>query len=293
MRTLFDDRVFDDDQRATLLVGVVHLAVRHAARVLPAYSDPSSPKVFTQRQLLALLVLRKFLRATYRGGVEQLTLMPELREALALKKLPHFTTLQKFDARCDVEELVNRVLAHVARDLTHGARRDGAMDSTGLETTNASAHFVTKTGRKRAKFLKVCSVVLCGLFLPTSLHLEWGPRDDHSHAKQLASAAHRATPLAMLWCDKGYDSEGFHGHCWDHLGVISYAPPRMREGQASAGGDKRALMTERWSGYGNRRAVETFHSAMKRTVGSTLTARTDATMRHEAALMVLTYALRV
>jgi hypothetical protein len=32
---------------------------------------------------------------------------------------------------------------------------------------------------------------------------------------------------------------------------------------------------------------------MKRTVGSTLTARTDTTMRHEAALMVLTYALRV
>jgi hypothetical protein len=32
---------------------------------------------------------------------------------------------------------------------------------------------------------------------------------------------------------------------------------------------------------------------MKRTVGSSLTARTEVTMRHEAALMVLTYALRV
>jgi Transposase DDE domain len=293
MKTLFDDRVFDEDQRVTLLVGVVHLAVRHAARVLPAYSDPSSPKVFTQRQLLALLVLRRFLRATYRGVVEHLALMPELREALALKKLPHFTTLQKFDARCDVEALVNRILAHVARDLTGGSRHDGAMDSTGLETTSASAHFVARNGRKRGRFLKVCTVVLCGLFLPTSLHIEWGPRDDHSHAKRLAAAAHRATPLAMLWCDKGYDSEGFHEHCWDRLGVISYAPPRMRAGQEFAGGAKRALMQQRWTGYGDRWAVETFHSAMKRTLGSTLAARTDATMRHEAALMVLTYALRV
>lgn len=293
MRTLFDDAVLDEDQRATMLVGVVRLAVRYAAKVLPTYSDPASPKVFTQRQLLALLVLRKFLRATYRGTVEQVALMPELRDALALKKLPHYTTLQKFDARANVETLVNSILARLAHDVTGGKPADGAMDSTGVEVTNASAHFVSRKGQKRDKFLKVCMVILCTALIPTRLHLEWGPRDDHTHAKQLATAAHRASPLSMLWCDKGYDSEPFHEHCWEKLGVISYAPTRMREGQQYAGGTHRILMQEQWTGYGKRWACETFHSGMKRTVGSTLTARTETTMRHEAALMVLTYALRV
>ena len=36
------------------------------------YSDKKSPKVFTQRQLFACLVLKTYLKATYHGVVEQL-----------------------------------------------------------------------------------------------------------------------------------------------------------------------------------------------------------------------------
>lgn len=293
MRSLFDERALDDDQRGTLLVGVVRMAVRYAAPRIAPYSDPASPKVFTQRQLLALLVLRKYTRTTYRGVIEQLVLMPQLREAIGLKRLPHFTTLQKFDARVDIESLVSDILARLVHDFTQGQLRDAAMDSTGVEVTNASAHFVSRKGQQRDKFLKLCMVIVCGLLLPASLTIEWGPRDDHTHAKELATAAHHATPIGVLWCDKGYDSEPFHEHCWEKLGVISYAPPRTKEGQEFVGGAKRCLMQEKWQGYGKRWACETFHSGLKRTVGSTLTARTENTMRHEAALMVLTYALRV
>jgi hypothetical protein len=293
MRTLFDERALDDAQRDTLLVGVLRLAIRYAAPRIAAYSDPASPKVFTQRQLLALLVLRKYTKSTYRGVIEQLIMMPQLREAIGLKRLPHFTTLQKFDARVDIETLVNDILARLVHDFTQGELRDAAMDSTGIEVTNASAHFVSRKGQKRGRFMKVCTVILCGLLLPASLVIEWGPRDDHTHAKQLARAAHNASPIGTLWCDKGYDSEKFHEYCWDQLGVTSYAPPRTREGQQFVGGTKRLLMQQTWSGYGRRWACETFHSGMKRTVGSTLAARTHTTMRHEAALMVLTYALRV
>ena len=257
------------------------------------YSDPASPKVFTQRQLLALLVLRKYMKTTYRGVIEHLAMMPQLREAIGLTRLPHFTTLQKFDARVDLERIVNAILAQLVADLAGGRRRDAAMDSTGIEVTNASAHFVSRKGRKRGRFMKLCMVVVCGLLIPASLHLEWGPRDDHTHAKRLATAACKATAIGVLWCDKGYDSEGFHEHCWETLGVLSYAPPRQREGQELVGGAKRTLMKEHWAGYGSRWACETFHSGLKRTIGSTLAARTETTMRHEAALMVLTYAMRV
>jgi hypothetical protein len=70
MRTRFDQRVLDDAQRATLLVAVLRLAVRYAAPRIAPYSDIASPKVFTQRQLLALLVLRKYAGATCRYRVE-------------------------------------------------------------------------------------------------------------------------------------------------------------------------------------------------------------------------------
>jgi hypothetical protein len=48
----------------------------------------------------------------------------------------------------------------------------------------------------------------------------------------------------------------------------------------------------RQRGYGKRWAVETFFSALKRTMGGALSARTQATQLAEAAIRVLAYVLR-
>jgi hypothetical protein len=40
-------------------------------------------------------------------------------------------------------------------------RQDAALDGTGVETTSASAHCVSRAGRKRARFVKLMLGVLC------------------------------------------------------------------------------------------------------------------------------------
>lgn len=60
---------------------------------LPAYSHKNSPKKFTQAQLFAILVLRQFFRLDYRGTIELLRDFSDLRRALGLQKLPHYSTL--------------------------------------------------------------------------------------------------------------------------------------------------------------------------------------------------------
>ena len=67
------------------------LAVGRAA--LPAYSSRFSRHDFTQPQLFALLVLRQFLRTDYRGVVTAVGEWGELRRALGLRKVPHYSTL--------------------------------------------------------------------------------------------------------------------------------------------------------------------------------------------------------
>jgi hypothetical protein len=67
------------------------LAVGHAA--LPRYSSHYSRHDFTQAQLFALLVLKQFLKADYRGLVTLVAEWTDLRRALGLKKVPHFSTL--------------------------------------------------------------------------------------------------------------------------------------------------------------------------------------------------------
>ena len=45
------------------------LAMALAARQLPRYSHPFSPRKFTQHQLFAILALKQFLQTDYRGVI--------------------------------------------------------------------------------------------------------------------------------------------------------------------------------------------------------------------------------
>lgn len=74
-------------------VAVARQALRAGQAALPAYSSPFSRHDFTQAQLFALLVLRQFLRTDYRGVVTLVAEWSELRRALGLTKVPHYSTL--------------------------------------------------------------------------------------------------------------------------------------------------------------------------------------------------------
>jgi hypothetical protein len=80
-------------------LALVAVALEIARRGLASYSCPKSRHDFTQAQLFAILVLRQFLRADYRKMTSMLTEWSDLRQALGLAKVPHFTTLQKAEDR--------------------------------------------------------------------------------------------------------------------------------------------------------------------------------------------------
>jgi hypothetical protein len=92
--------------KSALRVAREALAVGRAA--LPRYGSRFSRHDYTQPQLFALLVLKQFLRADYRGLVAMVAEWGELRRALGLRKVPHHSTL-----------------AHAAPRLLAGAERGG------------------------------------------------------------------------------------------------------------------------------------------------------------------------
>jgi hypothetical protein len=77
--------------KSTLRVARDALATGEAA--LPPYGSRFSRHDYTQPQLLALLALRQFLRTDYRGVVALAAEWRELREALGLGRVPHYSTL--------------------------------------------------------------------------------------------------------------------------------------------------------------------------------------------------------
>jgi len=262
------------------------------------YSHPKSPHRFTQSQLMTCLILRAYLKTTYRGIIEILETSEALRKCLGLRRLPHYSTLKYFADRSDTLAIVDAMLADVVRQVvaqSDEADEEVAIDSTGVESTSASAYFSTCRGGKRKRYVKLSLCVTCGTLLPASLVLSWGPCNDKAVARPLLEKTRAAIQPKTLFADAGYDAEWVHQYCRDDWEVTSWIPPAVHRQDGTVNGKYRSKMTPRRlkrNGYGRRWIVESFISGLKRTTGSMLAAREKASLFVEAAFRVLAYALR-
>src|SRR5919109_1895220 len=140
-------------------LSVARHALRLAKEHLRPYAHRYSPQVYTQPQIFVCLVLKTFFRTDYRGIAAIVQDFDALQAYLGLKRVPHFTTLQKASRRL--------LRAPQAKRLFHGAVRHflgrrrrlkrAAMDSTGLDYGRRSAYYVRRrqagqTGKKRVLY---------------------------------------------------------------------------------------------------------------------------------------------
>lgn len=274
------------------LVSIARLALRSGSSVLPSYSHPKSPQKFTQGQLLACLVLRAYLKSTYRGVVEILEVSPPLRRALCLKdEVPHYSTLKYFADRLSDEQIFNRLLADVVRQAGGTTGKEAAMDSTGLETTSASAYYRARSGKQKFHYVKCSVLVLCGSLMAFGLVVGWGPNNDKCQVRELLAVGQQHPPPNALYADAGYDAEYVHQLCRDDWGTPSFIPLVWRRADGTVGGRWRAEMTELPKSYGRRWHVETFMSGLKRLTLSHLRARLQPALFIEAAIRILAYTI--
>lgn len=287
--------------KSPLRLAEVALAVGKSA--LPAYSSKFSRKDFTQPQLFALLVLRKFVKADYRA-MEALTYeWSDLRKLLGLKKVPHFSTLCYAEERLmgdgSFPKLLKAVTAKAKGLGLIGKKPEAAIDATGLETRHTSAHYVKRTGYKRflryswPKLTAVCdtqSHLIVGAVTGT------GPSQDSPYLPPaMEQAAQNVKPHRLL-ADKAFDAEHNHVLC-RQLGVKSLAIPinPRRGGRKWPKTKYRRQMKRRFPKlkYRQRVQAESVFSRHKRRLGSNLTAKTGPTQDREMLLRVLTHDLMI
>jgi hypothetical protein len=132
-------------------VELARKAVEIAGRALPAYSSPFSRKDFTQPQLFAVMVLMTFLRTDPRGIVGILKDWSDVRGAIGLRKVPHYSTIYKAQQR-----LLKKVLAKGSS--TRSSTTPGSAAWSGPKRRPASippasnaatARRITRTGRAK------------------------------------------------------------------------------------------------------------------------------------------------
>ena len=124
------------------LVRFARLALDVSRKVLPAQRSKFSKRVFTQPQLLAVLCLMRYEDWTFREAEVRLSEHTELRSALALKSVPDYTTLYRFLARLNVND-VARVMDEIVRRMPGRWRSPATVgvDAMGLAQGAVSSYF--------------------------------------------------------------------------------------------------------------------------------------------------------
>lgn len=287
--------LFEQDAPPRELERFARLALVIAGRVVPEHTSRFSRKDFTQPQLLAILLLRARHDETYRGIARLLHASSALREALGLRKVPHWTTLERTanapHMRELLDEMLSRLVAHVG-GVTRPEIDEAAIDSTGFESGVASAYYAKRSG-KVAQFVKVSLAVSLAWMMPCAMVTSLGSSNDNTQAPALVRTLARTARVRTLYADAGYDGEPLHRLCREELGIESVIKPVPKTRDGTIRTRYRAMMEPLPAGYRRRVGVESVISAIKRTSGSRLRARSDDALLKEAAMKVVAYTVAV
>lgn len=285
-------------------LNVARHALALAKEHLPDYAHRFSPKVYTQPQLFVCLVLKTFFAKDYRGLTAILEDFDALTAFLGLKRVPHFTTLQKASRRLLRTEHAKSLFRGTVRRFLGRKRHlsHAAMDSTGLDLGRRSAYFVRRrqagqTGKKRvlySRYAKLEASFDCRSHLILAAFVGRGPRPDTDRFVPLLDATLQSARPKNMLADAGYDSEANHEHARLKHNIRSFIPATIgRPSTKPPTGRFRRQMKQRlnkhYGSYGQRWQAETGFSMIKRCLADTVQGRTYWSQCREVWLLVITY----
>jgi hypothetical protein len=287
-------------------LGVAREALAIGSAAFPEFSHRFSPKIYTQPQLFACLVLKVFFKTDYRGIARLLVDLGELRVLLGLKKVPHFTTLQKASTRLLRVPKVKRLLSTTVKRFLKRRRRvkRAALDSTGFQCGHASSYYTRRRAGDAKKpvfykhFAKLEAAVECSTHFVLAALVGRGPRVDVDRFVPLLDQALEQTLLDSVLADAGYDSEPNHRYARERRRIRSFIPAKIgRPTEKPPTGHYRRRMKQRlnkhYGCYGQRWQVETVFSMIKRRLDSRVAARSYWSQCRELLLFVVAHNIMI
>jgi transposase len=239
-----------------------------------------------------LSAYKEKLNLSYRRFVEVCT-ENNMQRMLCIKRIPHFTTIQKFMQR--IPKTLFEKLVCACRKLLNLKDVTAAIDGTGFSNTNPS-HYYQK--RIDGVVVKNYTKTVFISDINTKLILGVQTQSDHAHetthfkpmVKQLASC------LKIILGDKGYDSMSNRKYCWKnniavHIPFRKWSVQQRKYGlkEKYSATRRRALKSFDKTTYNKRALIESVNSAIKQTLGGFVRARKATNQQKTVTIKALAY----
>lgn len=294
-------------KRKTFLIKFADFVLKACRRrEVRLYSSKFSKKTYTLHQHIVLLALREYFGQGYERFCLMLEDLSRVIDFLNLKKIPHFTTLQKVSQRLKGSLLDGIILGFASR-----AKFRAGMDSTGMSCQYSTYYYEKrleqfrkskkKVGRPKSKRKKKHQynnllvdldrqLVLAGVFA----------RGSKSDMKKLIPTMKKAKNLFhQMQCfdaDKGYDSEYNHEfvqkqiRAKDYIKLKNLAVPTHK----TSGTHRKKVKRQSKKKVGrprknHRNLSETIMFVVKKVLGEHLTAKKAVNQRQQMKLRLIAY----
>jgi hypothetical protein len=278
-------------RRESRYVTVARIAYDLAKKTLPQYSHPKSKHLYSFQQLAACVLLMFYVNKSYRDMEEWLLASDKILTVLELTEVPDHSTLQRAYHKLrmkDLEQMQQRLLEEIGPEEPEDHI---AVDTTGFSPSQASLHYITRSGRKYRAWVKGAYAVGTRSQFILASGYGRGPSGDSPHLAPLRRKAgrygrHQGRRRAwLLLADAGFEHDSLHP-C-DLVPV-----PRRTGKQTKPVRQARADLVDqaRLDGlFGQRWKVETVNSVIKRMFGSAIRSRSVRLQNREAIVKALVY----
>lgn len=259
----------------------------------PVYFSNFSKKMYGNFTHVFLLVYKERLNVSYRRFVE-IASENNLQRMLCIKRIPHFTTLQKFLKK--ISKGVFEKMVRACRKLLGLKDVVASIDGTGFSNTNPSHYYLKTIGDKTVKnYTKTVFIAdnKSKLILNVRTHSD----NRHETLDFIPLVRELKKALRCILADKAYDSMKNRRFCLDnnievHIPFRQHSQSRQQEFGIPS---KRKLLEKRFnaSKYRYRALIESVNSAIKRTLGSYVNSKLARQQQKQVTVKALAYNLEI
>jgi len=266
----------------------IHINELHTAIIkvcheleLPLHYNNKGPKIFTNYQRIALIILFLRSKKNLRDFIKEL---PELRwvQWLNLREIPGKSTLNdwmNFFNLSFIRDIHKKIIKKLNPKIA-------AIDGTGIDSWQRSRHYEKRINDSNMPFAKLDILIDIDTHAILDFILKIKPRHDVIGAKSIFQRLKYSSLLILG--DKGYDSEELHQLVIKN-NCQFYAPVRDFHVNKPKGKNRKRCLT-RHPEYSRRNSVESVFHAIKSKWNS-LKSRKDYMKKREMGWKVIIYNL--
>ena len=259
----------------------------------PTHFSNFSKRMYGNFTHAFLLVYKERLNISYRRFV-QIATENNLQRMLCIKRIPHYTTLQKAMQRLPANILRKMVMA--CRKLLNLKDVAASIDGTGFSNTNPSHYYLKRIdGKKVRNYTK--TVFLADNKSKVILGLRTHSDNSSETLDFIPLVRELQRTLRSIVADKAYDSRKNRRFCRER-GIEVHIPFRQfsQSRTLAFGTPSKRKMDEREfdeAKYRQRALIESVNSAIKRTLGGYVCSRRADQQQKQVTLKALAYNLEI